>query len=80
VIKRKEYIGRVLSDRMEKTVVVSIDRTVIHPRYNKYIKRTNKLMAHDETNRCCLGDKVRIMETRPLSANKHFFVVEVLSS
>jgi len=79
VKKRKEYTGRVVSDKMDKSVVVAIDRVVVHPRYKKYIKRTRKLMAHDETNRCRLGDQVRVMETRPLSAKKHFLVLDVLA-
>lgn len=78
--KRKEYVGRVVSDKMEKTVVVAIDRTVMHPRYKKYLKKTHKLKAHDENNSCTLGDKVKLIESRPLSAGKRWVVLEILSS
>ncbi len=77
--KRKEFVGRVVSDKMEKTVVVAIDRTVMHPRYKKYLKKTHKLKAHDEKNACTLGDKVKLIESRPLSAEKHWVVLEVLN-
>ncbi|HEC30557.1 MAG TPA: 30S ribosomal protein S17 [Candidatus Yonathbacteria bacterium] len=75
---RKEYIGRVSSNKMMKTVVVAIDRTVKHPRYKKYLKRTSHLKAHDETNTCNVGDLVKVIETRPLSAQKRWVVLDVL--
>jgi len=75
---RKEYTGRVLSNEMMKTVVVAIDRTVKHPRYKKYLKRTHRLKAHDEHNACNVGDVVKLIETRPLSAEKRWVVLEVL--
>ncbi|MBX7221674.1 MAG: 30S ribosomal protein S17 [Blastocatellia bacterium] len=75
--KRNEKIGIVVSDKMLKTVVVRVDRLVQHPKYRRYIRRTSKFMAHNETD-CKIGDKVRISETRPLSARKRWRVVEVL--
>lgn len=75
---RKEYIGRVSSNKMMKTVVVAIDRTVKHPRYKKYLKRTSHLKAHDETNACNVGDLVKVIETRPLSAQKRWVVLDIL--
>jgi small subunit ribosomal protein S17 len=75
---RKEYIGRVSSNKMMKTVVVAIDRTVKHPRYKKYLKQTHHLKAHDETNTCNVGDLVKLIETRPLSAHKRWVVIDVL--
>lgn len=75
---RKSRIGKVLSNKMDKTVVVSCIRTFLHPLYKKRIKRTSKFKAHDEKNMCQLGDLVKIMETRPLSKEKHWRVVEVL--
>lgn len=65
---------------MNKTVVVAIDRTVKHPRYEKYLRRTHKLKAHDEANACKVGDKVKLIETRPLSAQKRWVVLEILNS
>lgn len=76
--KRKEYVGQVISDKMEKTVVVAIDRMVQDPRYKKFLKRTNKLKAHDEKNEAHVGDRVKLIETRPLSREKRWVVVEVL--
>lgn len=76
--KRKEYTGTVVSDKMMKTVVVAIDRTVKHPRYKKYLKRTHRFKAHDEANVAKVGDVVKLIETRPLSADKHWVVLEVL--
>lgn len=75
---RKTRIGTVISDKMEKTVVVAIERRVRHPVYGKMMTRTKKLKAHDEQNSARLGDTVRIMETRPLSRDKRFRVVEIL--
>ena len=75
--KRAERVGIVSSDKMEKTVVVRVDRLVKHPVYRKYVKRRKKFMAHDETG-AKTGDKVRIVETRPLSAKKRWRVVEII--
>jgi small subunit ribosomal protein S17 len=75
---RKVREGIVVSDKMDKTVVVSVEDRVKHALYGKVLRRTNKLKAHDETNQCGTGDRVLIMETRPLSATKRWRVVEVL--
>ncbi len=75
---RKVRVGMVVSDKMDKTVVVAIEDNVKHPVYGKIIKRTLKVHAHDESNECGVGDKVRIMETRPLSKTKRWRVVEVV--
>jgi small subunit ribosomal protein S17 len=75
---RKTRIGMVVSDKMQKTVVVSIERRVQHPVYGKMIRRTKKLKAHDEQNEAKTGDTVRIMETRPLSKDKRWRVVEII--
>ena len=75
---RKIREGLVVSDKMEKTVVVSVEDRVKHPLYGKVLRRTSKLKAHDEQNQCGVGDRVRIQETRPLSATKRWRVVEVL--
>ena len=75
---RKTRIGMVVSDKMQKTVVVSIERRVQHPVYGKMVRRTKKLKAHDEQNEAKTGDTVRIMETRPLSKDKRWRVVEII--
>ena len=75
---RKVYTGTVVSDKMDKTVVVAVETSVRHKIYNKIIKRTYKLKAHDEANECKIGDTVKVMETRPLSRDKRWRVVEVL--
>ena len=75
---RKTMIGTVVSDKMDKTVVVAVETSVAHPIYNKTVKRTYKLKAHDEENTCQAGDKVKVMETRPLSKDKRFRVVEIV--
>lgn len=75
---RKTNVGRVVSDKMDKTVVVSIEDSVRHPLYKKIIKRTVKLKAHDENNECRVGDRVRLMETRPLSKDKRWRVAEII--
>ena len=75
---RKERTGTVVSDKMEKTVVVAIANKVKHPLYGKTVNRTKKFKAHDENNECGVGDVVRIMETRPLSKDKHWRVVEIV--
>lgn len=76
--ERKTRIGKVVSDKMEKTVVVAVERKVQHPLYNKMVKKTVKFKAHDENNDSHIGDTVEIMETRPLSKDKRWRVVEVL--
>ena len=75
---RKTRTGIVTSNKMDKSVVVKIERKVAHPLYKKYFKKTAKLMAHDEKNTCGIGDLVKIMETRPFSKNKNWRVVEIL--
>lgn len=75
---RKERIGVVVSDKMEKTIVVAVERKVKHPKYGKFVKKTTKFYAHDEKDDSHTGDTVRIMETRPLSKNKYWRVVEVI--
>jgi small subunit ribosomal protein S17 len=75
---RKTRVGMVVSDKMQKTVVVSIERRVQHPVYGKMVRRTKKLKAHDEENQAKTGDTVRIMETRPLSKDKRWRVVEII--
>ena len=75
---RKERIGVVTSNKMEKSIVVSIERKVKHPLYGKFVKKTSKFVAHDEENICNKGDTVRIMETRPLSKNKNWRLVEII--
>ncbi|MBE2186102.1 MAG: 30S ribosomal protein S17 [Rhodothermales bacterium] len=75
---RKERVGKVVSAKMDKTISVAIERQVKHPIYGKFVKRTTKLMAHDEANDARAGDVVRIMETRPLSKNKRWRLVEIV--
>ena len=75
---RKTRIGQVVSDKMDKTIVVAIEDSVQHPLYKKILKRTYKLKAHDENNECGIGDKVMIMETRPLSKDKRWRLVEII--
>lgn len=75
---RKVMIGTVKSNKMDKTIVVSVETSVKHPLYGKFVKRTYKLKAHDENNVCQIGDKVKVMETRPLSKDKRWRVVEVV--
>jgi small subunit ribosomal protein S17 len=74
----RRIVGRVLSNKADKTITVSVERSVKHPLYGKYVRRTTKLHAHDEKNECHEGDLVAIVETRPLSRTKHFRLVEVL--
>lgn len=76
--RRKTFIGTVVSDKMDKTVVVMVETLVKHPLYGKYIKRRKKYMAHDENNECKIGDKVLIEETRPLSRRKRWRVREII--
>lgn len=77
---RKEKVGIVVSDKMQKTVVVLVERTIKHPLYKKILRRSKTFKAHDEGDRCKLGDKVRIEETRPLSKDKNWRVVEILET
>ena len=75
---RKVRVGKVVSDKMDKTIVVAIEDNVRHPKYGKIIKRTVKIHAHDEKNECGIGDKVAVMETRPLSATKRWRLVNII--
>jgi small subunit ribosomal protein S17 len=75
---RKTRIGKVVSDKMDKTIVVAIETSVKHPLYKKIIRRTYRLKAHDENNECKIGDKVKVMETRPLSKEKRWRLVEIV--
>ena len=75
---RKERTGLVVSDKMDKSIVLQIERRYKHPVYGKYVKKTNKFIAHDEKNDCNIGDTVRISETRPLSKTKNWRLVEIL--
>ena len=75
---RKTRIGKVTSDKMDKTIVVAVQDHVKHPLYNKIVKRTYKLKAHDENNECSIGDTVKVMETRPLSKDKRWRLVEIM--
>ena len=75
---RKVRVGKVVSDKMDKTVVVTVAEHVAHPKYKKIIKRTYRLKAHDEQNECGVGDTVKVMETRPLSKDKRWRVVEIV--
>lgn len=75
---RKTRIGVVVSNKMDKTITVAIERRVPHPIYKKYFTKTTKLAAHDENNECSIGDKVKLMETRPLSLRKRWRLVEIV--
>ncbi len=75
---RKTRVGMVVSNKMEKTITVAIERKVPHPVYKKYFKKTTKLLAHDEKRECQIGDKVKIIETRPLSKRKRWRLVEIV--
>lgn len=75
---RKTEVGKVVSDKMDKTIVVAVEDSVKHPLYNKVVKRTVRLKAHDENNECSVGDRVRVMETRPLSKDKRWRLVKIL--
>ncbi|KAL5231277.1 hypothetical protein ABZP36_030053 [Zizania latifolia] len=74
----KPVVGIVVSNKMQKSVVVAVDRLFHHKMYNRYVKRTSKFMAHDEVNDCNIGDRVRLDPSRPLSKNKHWVVAEIL--
>jgi small subunit ribosomal protein S17 len=76
--RRKERIGKVVSNKCDKTITVLVERIVKHPLYGKYIKRSKKFMAHDDSNLCNEGDRVKIMETRPLSKNKRWRLIEII--
>ena len=75
---RKERVGLVISNKMDKTIRVYVERNVKHPKYEKFVKKSSKFMAHDEKNECNMGDVVKIMETRPLSKNKCWRLVEII--
>ena len=75
---RKTRVGKVISNKMDKTITVAIEDHVKHPLYNKIVKRTYKLKAHDENNECKIGDTVKVMETRPLSKDKRWRLVEIM--
>ena len=75
---RKTVVGRVVSDKMDKTIVVAVEDSVKHKPYNKIVKRTVRFKAHDENNECGVGDRVKIMETRPLSKDKRWRLVEII--
>ena len=75
---RRECVGEVVSNKMQKTVVVVVKRFIRHHRYGKVLRRVTRLKAHDEKNECAIGDRVRLVETRPLSKDKHFRVVQVV--
>jgi len=76
--RRKTRVGEVVSNKMDKTVVVAVTRLVRHPLYGRFVKKTNKFKVHDESNECQTGDVVRIMETRPISKDKRWRLVEVM--
>jgi small subunit ribosomal protein S17 len=76
--ERKERIGKVVSNKMQKTITVAVDRKVKHPIYGKFVSRTTKFKAHDETNTAGIGDTVRIMETRPISKDKRWRLIEII--
>jgi small subunit ribosomal protein S17 len=75
---RKEKVGLVVSNKMTKSIVVSVERKIKHPKYGKFVKKTSKFMAHDENNECKIGDKVLIAETRPMSKDKCWRLVEII--
>ncbi|MBL7887928.1 MAG: 30S ribosomal protein S17 [Bacteroidetes bacterium] len=75
---RKEKVGYVTSNKMDKSIVVAVERKVKHPKYGKFVNKTTKFVAHDETNTCNIGDTVKIMETRPMSKSKCWRLVEVI--
>jgi len=75
---RKEKTGVVVSNKMQKTIVVNVERKVMHPKYGKFVKKSNKFMAEDAKNECSIGDTVKIAETRPLSKNKCWRLVEII--
>ena len=76
---RKVRIGKVVSNKMDKSITLTVDRKVKHPLYGKFVQKTTKLMAHDENNECGIGDTVKVMETRPLSKNKSWRLIEIVA-
>lgn len=76
---RKVRIGKVVSNKMDKSITITVDRKVKHPLYGKFVQKTTKLMAHDENNECGIGDTVKVMETRPLSKNKCWRLLEIIA-
>jgi small subunit ribosomal protein S17 len=79
-IKRRERFGNVVSNKMNKTVVVAVERSMIHPMYKKVLRRVTKLKAHDEGNVCKVGDRVKLIETRPISKDKNWRVVQIMQT
>jgi small subunit ribosomal protein S17 len=77
-VTQREWVGEVVSDKMDKTVVVAVSRVVRHPFYRKILRRVTKLKAHDEKNECKVGDRVRLIETRPISKDKHWRVAQIV--
>ena len=77
-IRRREWFGNVISNKMDKTVVVAVERSMIHPVYKKVLRRVTKLKAHDEGNVCKVGDRVKLIETRPISKDKNWRVVQIM--
>lgn len=75
---RKERIGQVVSNKMQKSITIAVERRVKHPIYGKFVRKTTKLTAHDENNDCNIGDTVKVMETRPMSKNKRWRLVEII--
>jgi len=75
---RKEIVGKVLRNKMDKSIVIGVERKVKHPMYGKFVKKTSTFMAHDEKNECNVGDIVQVMETRPLSKNKRWRLVQII--
>lgn len=75
---RKQLVGVVTSNKMEKSITITVERRIKHPIYGKFVKKSNKFMAHDEKNECNIGDVVRVMETRPLSKSKRWRLIEIL--
>ncbi|MHA8109119.1 30S ribosomal protein S17 [Aquirufa sp. A-Brett2-W8] len=76
---RKVRVGKVVSNKMDKSITLTVDRKVKHPLYGKFVQKTTKLMAHDENNECGIGDTVKVMETRPLSKNKCWRLIEIVA-
>jgi len=78
--KKKLFVGKVISNKMDKTAVIQIERTFLHSQYQKVVKRFTRLKAHDQENKCQVGDQVKIIETRPISKEKHWKVIDIISS
>ena len=77
-VNRKQLVGKVVSNKMDKTIVVEFEKKIMHPKYKKFVRRRKKVKGHDERNECSVGDTVRIEETRPLSKEKHYRLVEIV--